>query len=1474
MEARPDGGVEASQGELGSFVPASEDTEVPMSSCAAKPVGVGAETAGADAMDVESKGNHARSGPEQMTADLKQSIAGISANLSARELERCIVSLFKGRSERDARALVERLVEVLPRVNATESDASRLVSALIGSANQIDQALVVFLISGLLASLSDPQSTGKLLDAVPQLVWLALKKAPTIACREIDLDDMSREEFQDYVCARICRAPWNKGLLLPITVMLRDLPLNERQLDSLIGKIQKLLPGLGVQQLPSFVHQYLLLASGKGCRAQVLKSIAGMFGEGGNFAVAPKGGAQSKAEREHLLQVQGTILLHFDFTIKHDQVMGNVLLRLVKTREVVLTPFTMAALLAIARIQRYHSKVMTCLVSYASSFYAGIAHGHTSPWIKWVGARCDSLHANLEQIAKRIVSHSSRGWDHIIPSLLELGMRLLDQRIPPPTSPSAAVPPQRGGGKVGSSDDAMLGEYESRLDLSHSNEQRRLLASEVNVVWLGTIVLKKLFKYHKVVRKEMLEQLLLRVITGENPVAALELLHALLSANPLALSDFVPAIKDALEYLSYMKPAVAVRFIQVLRPLLASRKDVKDYIVMVLRKSLFNHELRVRLVATRGFLALFQGSGGDGGDSQSLSQSSQSTNGSASASEEKLFLEALSILKRCMTQQARVRSEVYAGLQRLCHTQPSLRAYILDLLLPQVQKYFEPDESSPRPLVLDACFDARGAVVEALPELIVAAVRALAASDKSTKESTRSYKLLRGAIKSIAKRMLQLSPGDYQLVPPAGVDLSDDQRRRANARIELLRGVVEAITEFCVLKGASDDNGGLSEAGADWVFKLVELDEELAAVHVAKSNKPRSARGGRKRAVVATRFERLCPVILSGDAVLRLLWILSAPESAQLSDQVRQSRHLGSYILETAELYFAAQARRVRCRVPAEQRESMISECERAAPLLHRALLLSFGDGLLADSEASGRRAAPSPALRCLAALRSCFDTVAQLDADSIGNFCERFIQGGEAGAGSGDAKEEIAEIDRTPSVAVICALERYFNERVTVQAQREARGVLDLIERIERQIRMKGGAGTAVAAHHTWIKKQCVEKDITDGKLACAMLKHLHTTAGGPKAAFRHMAAFTEDLASLIGDMADEAPSSGRTGHAAISDATRSPVLIELLSWVEVQLSEVEWLLRELQRVAAPTGDGMDDDVDTPTDKTRVALAKTHGEYQDYAFGRLSNLCAVLNTLAVTKIDRPGVEEFFKVTTRVYKLVGMACKLLIRKKSRPSDKFQRLIQVTAKELTVNIYPFILFQQQLDGQHLDETKAKIGREGRIIPNLIYAVEQVERLVIKLSKQSKMNLAQFLKHSTARDFRIIVPQLEEAAAAAADKAADKAMKKNGGRAGKVAANCVAQEEAEEGGEESEEVEDEEEYDENKENDRGCGNGANRSPGSAKRKRAASFFDDEACEGGGLEDGEEELAEEDGAGLVPDDPVPQKRRRRACAEIGET
>jgi len=96
----------------------------------------------------------------------------------------------------------------------------------------------------------------------------------------------------------------------------------------------------------------------------------------------------------------------------------------------------------------------------------------------------------------------------------------------------------------------------------------------------------------------------------------------------------------------------------------------------------------------------------------------------------------------------------------------------------------------------------------------------------------------------------------------------------------------------------------------------------------------------------------------------------------------------------------------------------------------------------------------------------------------------------------------------------------------------------------------------------------------------------------------------------------------------------------------------------------------------------------------------------------------------------------------------------EKLVKLSGSHLTPLCYSFISYIQNKKSQSLKcagEKKgkaaavatamARVLRETKPIPNLIFAIEQYEKFLIHLSKKSKVNLMQHMKLSTSRDFKI-------------------------------------------------------------------------------------------------------------------------------------
>ena len=145
-------------------------------------------------------------------------------------------------------------------------------------------------------------------------------------------------------------------------------------------------------------------------------------------------------------------------------------------------------------------------------------------------------------------------------------------------------------------------------------------------------------------------------------------LDELVVAQPLAMLEHVAKIKQLLEYVLALPPASAKTLLRSILPLVRQRPELRDHIVLLLRKAMFNREEEMRLTAVHGFLLLLQ-----------ASASSPGTDAQAAGSSEanvQFQLEVLGFIRRSFTQQASIRRALYHGLPHAFERLPPLRELI------------------------------------------------------------------------------------------------------------------------------------------------------------------------------------------------------------------------------------------------------------------------------------------------------------------------------------------------------------------------------------------------------------------------------------------------------------------------------------------------------------------------------------------------------------------------------------------------------------------------------------------------------------------------------------------------------------------------------------------------------------------------------------------------------------------------------
>ncbi|XP_020616716.1 Fanconi anemia group I protein-like [Orbicella faveolata] len=527
--------------------------------------------------------------------------------------------------------------------------------------------------------------------------------------------EMAGQEYKRHLLNTLCSSRWDPQCAIHLAAVFRDVPMTSDELRFVMEKIVRAMRDLDFQELPPLVYQLLLLST-KGHKQLVLEGITSFFNNMDNTCRKEDKEDSSEVQtlsKDQLRHMEGTVILHITFAVKQDQDLGKEFIKYLKAHQstpgVVLTPFNMALALSIAQIHRFEETIFDFLKSAVLRSFKDEDRRKQSKWVRGnyfvMILLVKASHQGMVKLKNRALSYyyvtgevcnllplhcSLFGWDHVTQGLVQLGFTLMDAfgpKIFDSTSSPNLTPTQ----------------YAYKL---------------------GSSILLDTFKAHEMVRCEILQQILNRVITkATTPVHHyIDLLASTVSSAPHVLLESLPRIKEALDYLSFLPPKSAEGFLKAIQPLLKISLSLRDSLILVLRKAMFSRQVDSRKIAVTGFLLIlkhFKILGGSMPSSQSGSQLSQTLSHSSQiqvdvhvrgggVGNEALCLEILGNLRRCLTQQADVRVQLYEGLFYVLCRNPQLQQPILDMFNNQFQKYFESDESVNPPVKVEPCLSAAG----------------------------------------------------------------------------------------------------------------------------------------------------------------------------------------------------------------------------------------------------------------------------------------------------------------------------------------------------------------------------------------------------------------------------------------------------------------------------------------------------------------------------------------------------------------------------------------------------------------------------------------------------------------------------------------------------------------------------------------------------------------------------------------------
>ncbi|KAF6735606.1 Fanconi anemia group I protein [Oryzias melastigma] len=1166
----------------------------------------------------------------------------------------------------------------------------------------------------------------------------SLELFPTIltalaACEALSYGkgELSGEEYKKQLINSLCSSRWDPQCVIHLTTMFRDVPLSSDELKFLVEKTLRMFTKLDLQEIPPLVYQLLLL-SAKGSKKQVLDGIINYFKEQDIRQEEEQNCGEDmdlevqSIPQDQLRHVEGTVILHMVFAIRLDHELGREFLKSFKTSYADMCPFSVALLLSVARVQRYEEQVFDLLKGAVIKSYKDEHLQQGSKFLQdLLPGSC-----SVAQMILDTVKNSIFGWDHVTQGLVQLGFFLMDTFGPKP-------------GPFGKTTEGPVGTTRTPTQQSCK---------------LGGQVLLQGFKMHEPIRGEILEQVLNRLVTkSASPVSHyLDLFSDIVISAPMILLESSSKVIETFDHLSYLPLATVQGLLKAVQPLLKVSISLKDALILVLRKAMFSSQLDGRKSAVAGFLLLLKnfkvlGSLASSQCSQAVSSSQVQVDVHSrynSAANEAFCLEILSSLRRCLGQQADVRLMLYEGFYDVLRRNSQLASSIMQTLLSHLTRYYEPEQDLLPPLKLEPCITAHGDQVylqEPLAHLVSCTVQCLlwlqntqqsanhnaddSDDDEAEGEGYQSH--LQTMLESVTRRMIKSELEDFELDKSAEFSMGSSVGVKNNIYAVLVMGVYEVLIEYNFIKA------NYNKSRFEELINLFSCYNKLSEILKEKSGKVRTPSNKTPRSLLSMGFASTLITVLFKD---------NSQSREEALSVLRSNAEFVRYALSVVVQKIQQLEESGQTDGPDGQSAEKTFRflCDMTSVLMWR-----YTNIPSVVEEAGRKDKRCSLSQLCLEGLLRIFTACQQRYPDKMAQLLSTM-----------DIEEEEAEQDEATEMNYfyIRQFQRALFTKLSGNEEdfnsREAQLLVSILSVLSRQLNPSSKQFVQMI---TWTVKICKETSFEDSAFSKGLLSllfNLHVLYKSPAGLLLELC---QDIHSQLGDIDEDVEVEKQNIFAIINMKTASNAVLFVLSQVDKILDEVEWLIARKKSQASSEKPNGGEDTQSASRQDPVEKAVTL---------QLGTLVTALNELVQTSLQ-PGncTITLLRVLSRTYSILTTLVKYYIQvctsQHSALPARFEKLVKLSGSHLTPQCYAFITYAQSGETVEGDEKKkkkkneantvasAKLLRETKATPNLIFSIEQYEKYLITLSKKSKVNLMQYMKLSTSRDFRINATTLEAA-----------------------------------------------------------------------------------------------------------------------------
>ncbi|XP_033210804.1 Fanconi anemia group I protein isoform X2 [Belonocnema kinseyi] len=1212
--------------------------------------------------------------------------------------------------ETKRRQLVESVLRSLYKAKVHTNSVDAIINRIVKEFTQYGKTSLVHLVEFCLESLRNNEDDHTSWKDILPLLLETMKEDKFIGYKG---SEVSGTEYKSLIVKSIIDSNWDPKISTSLAKMFREMSLEKNDLETVMRALCHVLPKSDPNEIPPLVHQLLRLGNDSRLLFNTLyRYFHQKYSEADAHENSESSNIIGEISSKELITVESTVLYHIVMAVQMDHKIMKDFLRYLKsvtnTPEFVLDPFIISVLLL--NVSMFEDQILDVLKLAVIRRIQDEEKSKKSAWLR----KTLTYDWRIIDVLLKVVEYSAQDRYQIVECLVDFASTLM-------------------------------------------SVEKRMSHEEVLLAELGVKIIQKVAQRVDISGKYILQLLSEKILISSCSVSQYtDCLAFLCQKLTMTVLDNKILVVGLLEQLLSIPGGVAMQVLYAILPITKISNSIRDTVVLVLRKALTTRDTYTRQMAVLGFLQLLKNlkvsslcALSQGNSSSTTSTSTSSVLTEATLEKEmrnvtqdpqynlSLCQELLSILRRCFIYDYRVRLCLYEGLYDAITVNSELAEFVTEMLLERFKLFYEPDENIVPPVIFDKCTITQGAeeiLQEPLGELIFLIQKIYIKTASKNYAAVHEFSMI---LESFCRRTSRTEAEHLNLNETT--DLLDNlpKSQKALHRLKLTISICEALIAYRF--GAwSVDSVHFAENVVSLFKSYIRFVDFLKRSNKAKKGDTKSKadkdvtdKSFRKTTRAATL--KLPNTVIDLDTAFKMLSLLydkngvswATKEQAEI---LRKRTEFHHYVLQTC-LNLFCNAKSMKGADLKRHKQQYSKNYLQIGGFLFK--------NVISDLDSIRNFDEPTAAFAL-----ECFKELCDLMCNSLGSEFQKFLNVTGGVHKKEGANSQIEALLRPLTVMFVNAVEEEESEDLNVK-----KIPLHLIETISHLVhKVPFQNNIKEDKIQVWLQKETATKHF-EPSVSLVIMQLLLFVEEQTAEYGTILKEVCEDLSEKYSEESDSAVGAFKI----INERTIPQIYSSINNAIKCKLNNAVWLFGRLKAeqiiISTP---GMEEE-------TRRQELKNK---ERYLCNILAYIVGLLALFVDTKSDPgPHTDAVLKNVQQVFNILSNLTKYYMSKSSTQnvafeSTKFKMLVESAGKSLKPKVEDFISEIEEYKNKDQNKSsdscarRNKSLRETKVIPRVIYEIEQFNKDILTLSKKSGIELNKYVKHSKTRDFKINKMQLVE------------------------------------------------------------------------------------------------------------------------------